>query len=159
MCMCVEYMVANQILLCSLKTYLSLEAWKYFCERTGAILFISFFFRWASEYPLFSISQTLVHFFMNNFCIATCLFSAQNFWEIATRTWSIYLVDILSSIFLVFTQNVGVKHFWVDLDRMACFCAYPQCWSSAYLDGVYMILILRAWQASHRINKAWLNSI
>jgi hypothetical protein len=46
--MCVDvwwiYMVANLILLCSLKTYLFLETWKYFCERTGAILFISLFF-------------------------------------------------------------------------------------------------------------------
>ena len=40
--------------------------------------------------------------------------------------------------------------FWVDLDRMACCCAYPQCRSSAYFDGVYMILILRAWQTSHK---------
>jgi hypothetical protein len=25
-----------------------------------------------------------------------------------------------------------------------CFCAYPQCRSSAYVSGVYLILILRA---------------
>ena len=37
------YMVANLILLCSLKTYLSFETWKQFCKRTRAILFISFF--------------------------------------------------------------------------------------------------------------------
>jgi hypothetical protein len=49
----------------------------------------------------------------------------QNFGEIATRAWSIFLVDILSSIFLVFTLSVGVKHFWMDLDGMACFYAYP----------------------------------
>ena len=35
------YMVANLILLCSLKTYLSFATVKYFCKRTGAILFIS----------------------------------------------------------------------------------------------------------------------
>ena len=40
----------------------------------------------------------------------------KTFLEIATRTWSFYLVDILSSIFLVFTPSVGVKHFRVDLD-------------------------------------------
>ena len=74
----------------------------------------------------------------------------QNFWEIAIKTWSIYLVDILSRIFLVFTPSVGVKYFWVDLDGMACCCAYPQCRSSAYVGGVYMILILRAWQTSHK---------
>ena len=58
------YMVANLILLCSLKTYLSFGTQKILCKKTGAILFIFFsFFRWASEYPLFSISRTLVHFF------------------------------------------------------------------------------------------------
>ena len=41
-----------------------------------------FLFRRTSEYPLFSISRTLVHFstlfsfFMNNFFITPCLFSA-----------------------------------------------------------------------------------
>jgi hypothetical protein len=32
----------------------------------------------------------------------------------------------------------------------ACFCAYHQCRSSAYVGGVYVILILRAWQTSHK---------
>ena len=50
----------------------------------------------------------------------------------------------------VFTPSVGVKYFWVDLDRMACFCAYPQCRSSAYVGGVYVILILRALQVYHK---------
>ena len=85
MCMCVDvqwiYMVANLILLCFLKTYLSFETWKQLCKKTWAILFISSFFSQASEYPLFYISRTLVHFFflsffMNNFCIAPCLLSA-----------------------------------------------------------------------------------
>jgi hypothetical protein len=43
-----------------------------------------------------------------------------------------------------FTPSVGVQHFLVDLDGMACFCTYPQCRSSAYVDGVYVILILGA---------------
>ena len=50
----------------------------------------------------------------------------------------------LSSIFLVFTPSVGVEHFWANLNGMACFCVDPQCRSSAYLGGVYVILILRA---------------
>jgi hypothetical protein len=62
---------------------------------------------------------------MNNFCIAQCLFFATTFWEIATRTWNIYLWKNLSRIFLVFTLSVGVEHFWVDLDGMTCFCTYP----------------------------------
>ena len=44
----------------------------------------------------------------------------------------------------VFTPSVGVEHFEVDLNGMACFCAYPQCSSSAYVGGVFVILILRA---------------
>ena len=33
------YMVANLILLCSLKTYLSFETWKQLCKKTWAIVF------------------------------------------------------------------------------------------------------------------------
>ena len=33
---------------------------------------------------------------------------------------------------------------------MAYFYAYPQCRSSAYVGGVYVILILRAWQTSYK---------
>ena len=77
------YIVANLILLCSLKHISLVWNLKNFHKKTWAILFISFFGQ-ASEYPLFSISRTLVHFsilfifhsFMNNFCIATCFFSA-----------------------------------------------------------------------------------
>jgi hypothetical protein len=87
---------------------------------------------------------------MNKFCIAQCFFFATNFREIATRTWSIYLVEILLGIFLVFTPSVGVKHVWVDLDGMACCGAYPQCRSNAYVGGVYKIMILRAWKTSHK---------
>ena len=50
----------------------------------------------------------------------------------------------------MFAPSVGVKHFWVDLNGMACFYTYPQCKSSAYLGGVYMILILKAWETSHK---------
>ena len=47
-------------------------------------------------------------------------------------------------IFLLFTPSVGVKLFWVDLNGMEYFGAYSQCRSSAYVGGVYVILILRA---------------
>ena len=88
MCMCVDvwwiYMVANLILLCSLKTYLSFETWKQLCKKTEAILFIFFFFFPGGHLSThcFSNSDTcpffsyLFLFFMNNFCIATCFFSA-----------------------------------------------------------------------------------
>ena len=54
------------------------------------------------------------------------------------------------NMFLVFTPIVRVKYFWVDLDGLACWCTYPQCRSSTYVGGVYVILILRAWQTSHK---------
>ena len=49
------YMVANLILLCSLKTYLSFETWKHLLENRGYLihLFFFLFFRQASKYPLF----------------------------------------------------------------------------------------------------------
>ena len=56
MCMCVDvwwiYMVANLILFCSLKTYLSFETWKHLLESRGYLIHLSFF-RQASKYPLF----------------------------------------------------------------------------------------------------------
>jgi hypothetical protein len=59
-------------------------------------------------------------------------------------------MENLTSMFFVLTPSVGAKYFWVDLNGMSCFCAYPQCRSSAYVGGVYVILILRAWQISHK---------
>ena len=44
----------------------------------------------------------------------------------------------------VFTPSVGVKHFWVDLNGMACFCAYPN------VGVVHIWVILRARQTSHK---------
>ena len=46
--------------------------------------------------------------------------------------------------FFMFTPSVGVEHFFGGSRWKACFCAYPQCRSSAYVGGVYVILILRA---------------
>jgi hypothetical protein len=46
MCMCVEYggyMVANLILLCSLKTYLSFGTWKQLQENMGYLIHLYFF--------------------------------------------------------------------------------------------------------------------
>ena len=44
-CACLRmYMVANLILLCSLKTSLSFVTWKQLCKKTWAILFISSLF-------------------------------------------------------------------------------------------------------------------
>ena len=117
---------------------------------SGGQLSTHCFFQYLGHLSIFFNS-----FFLNNFCLAHTSFLRQNFIEIATRTWSIYLVDEkpIKHVF-VFTPSVGVKHFWVDLNRMACFCAYPQCRSSAYLGGVYVILILRAWQTSKKVQQS-----
>ena len=75
-------------LLCSWKAYLSFKTWKQFCKRTWAILFISFFyfFQEGIWVPIvFNILDTcpfFFSFFMNNFCIAPCLFSATETFEI-----------------------------------------------------------------------------
>jgi hypothetical protein len=81
---------------------------------------------------------------MNNFCIATCLFSATKLLRDSNKNLEHLFGEYPWGIFLVFTLSVRVKHFWVDLDGMACCCTYPQCRSSVYVGGVYVILILRA---------------
>jgi hypothetical protein len=73
MCICMDvwgiYMVGNLILLCSLKTYLSFfEFGNNFQENMGYLIHFSLS-------SLFSGGYMSTHFFMNNFCIATCLFS------------------------------------------------------------------------------------
>jgi hypothetical protein len=106
---------------------------KYFSREQGlsysSFLFYSFqvgiwvpiVFKISDTCPFFLNSFS--SFFTNNFCIVSCLFSA-------IKTWSTYLVD-------------GKTY-------QACFCAYPQYRSSAYMGGVYVILILRAWQTSYK---------
>jgi hypothetical protein len=44
----------------------------------------------------------------------------------------------------VFAPSLGVKYFWMDLDGKHVIASIPQCRSSAYVGGVYVILILRA---------------
>ena len=140
--MCVDmYMVANLILLCSLKHISLVWNLKILCKKTWAILFISFFFRRASEYPLFLISRTLVHFF-NTFSFfsffyeqllhSPCLFFCNwNFSkETFTRTWSIYPIKHI----FVSIPSVGVEHFWVDGEHVV---AYSQCRSNRYMWSVH----------------------
>jgi hypothetical protein len=56
--------------------------------------------------------------------------------EISIRTWSFYLVDEKPNKHVfVFTSSVGVEHLGESRWK-ACFCAYPQCRSSAYVGGV-----------------------
>ena len=107
------YVVANLILLCSLKTYLSFEIGNNFVRKHG-LSYSSLFFRRASEYPLFWISRTLVHFFntfsfslffMNNFCIASCFFSATKLLRDSSKNLE-HLFDgyPIGHIFGVFSQ-------------------------------------------------------
>ena len=53
------------------------------------------------------------------------------------------------NVFAVYSQCRS-KTFLGESRWNACFCAYPQRRSSTYVGGVYMILILRAWQTSHK---------
>jgi len=56
------------------------------------------------------------------------------------------------NIFL-FTPTIGVEQFWVDL-MIGMFLCLPQSRSSAYVSGVYVILILRECQTSHKAKQS-----
>ena len=134
--MCVDiYIVANLILLCSLK-YLSLN-WNLentLQENMGYLIHL--FFQAGIWVPIvFNISDTCPFFSnnlsLNNFCIATCLFFCNwNFSkETFTRTWSIYPMKLI----FVSIPNIGVEHFWVDGKHVF---TYSQCRSSRYMWSV-----------------------
>ena len=83
-----------------------------------------------SEYPLFSISQILVHFFsfffMNNFCIALCLFSA---------------------IKLLRDSNKNLEHLFGGYPLEYIFGVHSQCKSETFLgvsrcNGMFLHLPL-----------------
>ena len=127
MCMCVDiwwtYMVANLILLCSLKNISLIWNLKIFLrENRGYLinLFLSFSGRHLSTHCFRYLGHFCVYFFsilffMNNFYIAEAFFLLQqNFWEITTRTWSIYL------------EENSIKHI---------FGVYSKCRSKIFLGG------------------------
>ena len=128
-------MVANLILLCSLKTYLFSGIWKHNHARKhglsySSLSFFSFFgghlsthcFRCLEHFSIFSI---LFLFFMNNFCIATCFFSATKLLRDGNNNLEhLFGGYPIKNIFGVFSQCRS-KTFWVDLDGMTCCCAYP----------------------------------
>ena len=94
------YMMAKLILLCSLETYLSWNL-ETFAREQGlsySSIFLFFFFSGGhlSTHCFKYLGHFYVHFFpqlffsyssffMNNFCIAPCLFSATKLWEIAYK--------------------------------------------------------------------------
>ena len=127
-----------------LETYLScLKLEKLLQENMGYLIHL-FFFRRASKYPLFSISQTVVHFFpilslfMNNFCIAHASFSAIETFQ--KRHLQELGAFILSNLFFVSIPSIGVEHFWVDGKHVL----HTPSVGVADICGVYVILILRA---------------
>ena len=131
-------MVANLILLCSLETYLSFEIWKHLLESRGYLIHLFFFsgghlsthcFGYLGHFCVHFFSSLFFSFlslFLNNFCIAHASFLQWNLREIATRTWSIYLVDRKPNKHVfVFTLSVGVEYFWVDLNGRHVFMPTP----------------------------------
>ena len=95
------------------------------------------YFKYLGHLSIFSQLFFSLLFFKNNFCIAPCLFSATKLWEIATRTWSIYLVDGKPNKHIFgFTPSVGAEHFLGGSKWKACF-AYSQCRSSRYMWYVH----------------------
>ena len=144
-------MVANLILLCSLKTYLSFETLKQLCKKTCAILFISSFLggHWSTH-----CFQQLEHlsiffyffsfFFMNNFCIAPCLFSTTKLLRDGNKNLEhLFGGYPIGYIFGVHSQCKS-KTFLGGSRWNGMLLRLPQCRSSAYVGGVNMILILRA---------------
>ena len=100
-------------------------------------------FRYLGHLSIFS------SFFINNFCIAPCFFYATKLLRDSNKN--------LEHLFGGYPNKnfFGVFSWWsktfLDGSRWkACFCAYPQCRNSAYVGCVYVNLILRAWQTSHK---------
>jgi hypothetical protein len=114
--------------------FLFLKIGKTFEREHGqsySSLFFFTFFKRASEYQLFSISQTLVHFFslflMNNFCRARCFISITKLLRDSNKNLEPLFggIKTYQIYFLVFTPSVGVKHFWMDLDEKHVFALTP----------------------------------
>ena len=118
------YVVDNLILLCSLKTYLSFKTWKYLQDNMGYLIHLFFFFsgrhlsthcfRYLRHLPIFSILFfSFFLFFMNNFCIAPCLFSTTK---------------------LLRDSNKKLEHLFGGWKtKQACFWVHPQCRSRTFL--------------------------
>ena len=122
MCMCVQFLVANLILLCSLK-YISL-LWNIFTRTWVIFILISFLF---SFFLFLTLDLFCVHLFI--FLHSPCLFLEQLLREILSRTWSIYSDETKQTYFLS-SPSVGVEHFDVDENHVF---AYFQCRSSTHI--------------------------
>ena len=145
-------MVANLILLCSLKTYLSFGTWKHLLENRGYLIHHLFIFhlflgghlsthcfRYLGYLSIFSQL-----FFMKNFCIAPCFFSTTKLLRDSNKNLEhLFGGKPIKHIFGVYSQCRS-KTFLGGSKWKACFCAYSQCRNSAYFGGMYVILILGA---------------
>ena len=78
------------------------------------------------------------------------LFCNKTLREISTKTWSNYLVDGKPIKHVFVHSQCRSRTFLSESRWKACFCAYSQCRSSAYLGRVYVILILKACQTSYK---------
>ena len=117
-------------------------------------LFFSFLFFFLGGHQSTHCFQYLGHlsifstffFSMNNFCIATCFFSATKLQRDINKNFGAFILSgckTYQTCFFIHSQCRS-KIFLGGSRWKACFCAYPQCRSSAYVGGVYVILILRA---------------
>ena len=117
-------MVANLILLCSLKTSLSFDTWKYLQENMGYLIHLSSFFsgghlsthcfQYLGHWSIFSHLFFLFLFFMNNFCIAPCLFSTTK---------------------LLRDSNKNLEHLFGGYPTKHVFGVYSQCRSETFFGG------------------------
>jgi hypothetical protein len=115
------YMVANLILLYSFKTYLSFKTWKQLCKKHVGYLIHLFFsllsgghlsthcFRYFGHLSIFF--QFFFSFFMNNFCIATCLFSATKLLRDNKKLEHLFGVYPIGYIFGVYSQCKSKTYF------------------------------------------------
>jgi hypothetical protein len=79
-----------------------------------------------------------------------CLSSTiENIWEIAQKLGAFIWWKPIWNIYSVFSQCRS-KIFLSGYRWKACFYAYQQCRSRAYVGSVYVILILKLWQISHK---------
>jgi hypothetical protein len=153
------YMVANLILQCSLKIYLPFGTWKTTLpENMGYLMHLPFFFsggHLSTHYFIYFVHLSIFLilfflFFINNFCIATCLFSAIKLLRDNDMNFE-YLFRVYPIGYIFCVHSLCRSKTFLDKFRgMAYFCAYPRCKNSACVGGVYVILILRAWQTSHK---------
>ena len=124
-------------------------------ENTGCLIHLFFFF--SGGHLSTHCFQYLRHlsifsslFFMNNFCIATCFFSATELLRDSNKKLEhLFGGYHIKNSFGVYSQCRS-KTLLGGSKSKDMFLRLPQCRSSAYLDSVYVILILRAWQTSHK---------